>query len=163
VRQSNLVNTLGYRKMEMVSRLLANPSGYGQTIDGAPGLLRSVGARMVKQRKQATPTQKGKSVASLKSYLLGLTSHREIAPRTGIHQPTSRRWEPTTIEQIAMTLPGNRDLTAERLTGLDSDRQEPGQNSRSSRSAGKPRTGRRAVGMDRVGPNTKGKTHAFTG
>jgi hypothetical protein len=42
----------------MVSRLLANPSGYGQTIDGAPGLLRSVGARMVKQRKQATPTRK---------------------------------------------------------------------------------------------------------
>ena len=146
MRRSNLVKMLGYRKVGMVSRLMANPSNYGQTIDCASGLLRSAEARTVKQRKQATPTRKGRLTLFPESYLLGLTPNREIATRAGDLQSPRCGREPTPIGQIAMTLPGNRNLSAVRLTGLDSDRQEPGQNSRSSQSAGKPRTGRRAVG-----------------
>jgi hypothetical protein len=153
----------GLQEGSTVSRLLANANNYGinmgNTQDCRRVLTRNDGERL--SDDPSTDQVNDRYTESVFLWALQPTGNICVQDVYSHAHKLRKRTYPT--EQIAMTLPGNRNLSAVRLTGMDSDRQEPGQNSRSSRSAGKPRTGRRAVGMSVVGPCTEGKSHAFTG
>ena len=128
----------------MVSRLMADLSNYAQ----------AAGMRRIVEEHSHPKGPGGISLeVSLSLYMsnhtqggyFDLISKVATVTRTGTRQPPSCGKRPNAVGEGVMALPGIQHGTAVKLTHKESERSVLGQSRRSSRSAGKPRTGRRAA------------------